>query len=90
MVELNAKGAEGFAKERKGFSQCTFAENSAYLWVKNSSDGYTQQVGIWLRVLHCADEFRERVLSVAVQHSSNRFKEERILKSGKTFTLAAF
>ena len=34
-----------------------------------------------LRVLHCAYEFRQGVLRVAIKHSRHRLEEERVLES---------
>ena len=42
-----------------------------------------------LRVLHCTDEFRQRVLGISVKHPGYGFKEERVFESRKTFALAS-
>ena len=42
-----------------------------------------------LRVLHGLDQSRQRVFRVAIKHARYRLKKQRVLKTGKTFALAA-
>ena len=45
--------------------------------MRNQSSGHklAMGAGIWLRVLDCADQFRQRVLGITVKHPGHRLEE---------------